>query len=77
MLECRVLDTHPLPPARTLFTAEVLHTTVHPGVTDDDGRLDADSRPFFGMAAGCGEFRTLGKKVGYIGMTKGPSRIKY
>jgi flavin reductase (DIM6/NTAB) family NADH-FMN oxidoreductase RutF len=77
VLECKVLKAHPLPPARSLFTAEVLRVSVLPGVTDEEGRLDPESRPFFGMAAGCGEFRTLGKKVGYIGMTRGPSRIRY
>ncbi|MHC5038815.1 MAG: flavin reductase family protein [Planctomycetota bacterium] len=77
ILECRVFASHPLPPARTIFAAEVARTTVAPGVTDASGRLLPDSRPLFGMAAGCGEFWTLGKKVGYIGMTRGPSRIRY
>ncbi|MHC4608670.1 MAG: flavin reductase family protein [Planctomycetota bacterium] len=77
VLECRVLDAHRLRPARTLFAAEVLRTTVLPGVTDGDGRLNADARPFFGMTAGCGEFRTLGPKVGHIGQTKGITHIRY
>lgn len=77
VLECAVMDAHPLPPARTLFTAEVTRVTTLPGVTDPDGRLIVDSRPFFGMAAGCGEFVKFGPKAGYIGMTVGPSRIRY
>lgn len=77
VIECRVFDSHPLPPSRTVFFAEALRTTVLPGVADDAGRLDPDVRPLFGMAAGCGEFRALGNKVGYIGMTRGPNRIRY
>lgn len=77
VLECRVTDSHRLPPARTVFFAEVLRTTVLPGVTDEDGRLNPDSREFFGMVAGCGEFWTLGRKVGRIGQTKGRDDIRY
>jgi flavin reductase (DIM6/NTAB) family NADH-FMN oxidoreductase RutF len=77
VLECAVMDAHPLPPARTLFTAEVTRVTTHPGVITPEGRLIPGSRPFFGMAAGCGEFLKFGTKVGYIGMTVGPSRIRY
>jgi len=77
VLECRVTDSHRLPPARTVFFAEVLRTTVLPGVTDKDGRLNPESREFFGMVAGCGEFWTLGRKVGRIGQTKGRTDIRY
>jgi flavin reductase (DIM6/NTAB) family NADH-FMN oxidoreductase RutF len=77
VLECRVMDAHPLPPTRTLFTAEVLRTTVRPGVADEAGRLIPDSAPFFGMVSGCGEFWTLGRKVGRIGQTKGRDDIRY
>ena len=77
VLECRVLQQHRLPPIRTVFFAEVLRTTVHPGVTDDDGRLDSTARSFFGMTSGHGEFWTFGKKVGRIGMTVGREDIRY
>ncbi len=77
VLECRVIDSHRLPPARTVFFAEVLRTTVLPGVTDEDGRLIPGSREFFGMATGCGEFWTLGRRVGRIGQTKGREDIRY
>lgn len=77
VLECRVMSTHPVPPARVLFVAEVLRTSVQPGVADDSGRLIPTSRPFFGMAAGCGEFWTFGRKVGHIGQTKGRSDIRF
>ena len=77
VLECRVLQQHRLLPKRTVFFAEVLRTTVHPGVTDPDGRLDSTARPFFGMTSGNGEFWTLGQKVGRIGMTVGREDIRY
>lgn len=77
VLECRVLDSHPLAPQRTVFFAEVLRTTVLPGVADEAGRLIPGSREFFGMVAGCGEFWTLGRKVGRIGQTKGRDDIRY
>ena len=77
VLECRVTQSHDLPPARTLFVAEVLRTTVQPGVADETGRLIADSRPIFGMAAGCGEFWTLGRRVGHIGQTVDREDIRY
>ena len=77
VLECRVLQEHRLPPRRTVFLAEVLRTTVHPGVTDPDGRLDSSARAFFGMTAGNGEFWTFGRKVGRIGMTIGREDIRY
>jgi flavin reductase (DIM6/NTAB) family NADH-FMN oxidoreductase RutF len=77
VLECRVFDARPLRPARRVFFAEVLRTTVRPGVTDASGRLDPGGAAFFGMASGCGEFRALGKKVGHIGMSKGSDRIRY
>ena len=77
VLECRVLQEHRLPPARAVFFAEVLRTSVHPGVTDDQGRLHSPARQFFGMTAGNGEFWTLGKSVGHIGMTAGRDDIRY
>ena len=77
VLECRVLQEHRLLPSRTVFFAEVLRTTVHPDVTDRDGRLDSRARTFFGMTAGNGEFWSFGKKVGRIGMTVGRDDIRY
>ncbi len=77
VLECRVLQAHRLLPSRTVFFAEVLRTTVHPDVTDGDGRLDSLARTFFGMTAGNGEFWSFGKKVGRIGMTVGRNDIRY
>ncbi len=77
ILECRVLSSHELPPKRTVFFAEVLRTSVQPGVVDNAGRLIPDSRPFFGMLAGCGEFWTFKEKVGHIGQTKGLNHIRY
>lgn len=77
ILECKVLDSHFLPPARTVFFAEVLRTTTLPGVTDQAGRLNVEDTRFFGMTAGSGEFYTMGEKLGYIGMTRGPSKIRY
>ena len=64
VLECRVVQEHRLPPSRTVFFAEVLRGSVHPGVTDANGRLDSTSRRFFGMTSGNGEFWTFGERVG-------------
>ncbi len=77
VLECRVISTHDLPPNRTVFFADVLRTTVQPGVTDDAGKLIPGSRDFFGMMAGCGEFWTMNKPVGHIGQSKGIEHIRY
>ena len=77
ILECRVISSHDLLPKRTIFFAEVLRTIVHPGVTDNKGRLIPESKPFFGMLAGCGEFWTFKEKVGHIGQTKGIEHIRY
>ena len=77
VLECRVLQSHALPPQRTVFFAEVLRTSVHPGVTDQDGRLDTTSREWFGMTAGNGEFWSLGRNVGNIGYTIERDDIRY
>jgi len=77
VLECRAVSSHPLPPDRTVFFAEVLRTTVQPGVADEAGRLIPDSREFFGMVAGCGEFWTLGRSIGHIGQTKNRDDIRY
>ena len=77
VLECRVLQERRLPPTRTVFFAEVLRVTVHPGVTDADGRLDSSARQFFGMTSGNGEFWSFGDKVGRIGMTIGRNDIRY
>ena len=76
-LECRLLHTLRVPPMRTLFVAEVVATTVHDGICDADGRLRPESAAFFGMAAGCGEFFTLGQKVGHIGQSVGRRDIRY
>lgn len=66
-----------VPPARTVYLADVMATTVHEGICDDDGRLIVASAPFFGMTAGSGEFYTLDRKVGHIGQTAGRSDIRY
>lgn len=77
ILECKVVAYYELPPKRTVFFAEVVRTITHEDVTDDNGRLISDSRDFFGMASGNGEFLTFGKNIGHIGMTKGRDDIKY
>jgi flavin reductase (DIM6/NTAB) family NADH-FMN oxidoreductase RutF len=77
VLECRVLQSHFLPPKRTVFFAEVVHTSVHPGVTDGEGRLDSTAREFFGMTSGNGEFWSFGRRVGNIGYTIGRDDIRY
>ncbi|KPJ92524.1 MAG: hypothetical protein AMS18_07240 [Gemmatimonas sp. SG8_17] len=76
-VECRVFDTIRVPPARTVFLAEVIASTVHKGVCDDTGRLVVSAVSFFGMTAGSGEFYTMGRRVGHIGMTAGRDDIKY
>jgi flavin reductase (DIM6/NTAB) family NADH-FMN oxidoreductase RutF len=76
-LECRVSHVVRVPPARTVFLADVVATTVHEGICDEAGRLIVSSAPFFGMTAGSGEFYTLGQKVGHIGQTAGRSDIRY
>jgi flavin reductase (DIM6/NTAB) family NADH-FMN oxidoreductase RutF len=76
-LECRVSHTLRVPPMRTIFIADVVATTVHAGICDEDGRLRPEAAAFFGMAAGCGEFFTLGQKVGHIGQSVGRRDIRY
>jgi flavin reductase (DIM6/NTAB) family NADH-FMN oxidoreductase RutF len=76
-LECRLSHSLRVPPARTVFIADVVATTVHEGICDPDGRLRPDSAAFFGMAAGCGEFFTLGQKVGHIGQSVGRRDLRY
>lgn len=76
-LECRVSHVLRVPPVRTVFIADVVATTVHEGVCDDQGRLRAGSAAFFGMSAGSGEFYTLGQKVGHIGQSVGRRDIRY
>jgi len=76
-LECRLSHTLRVPPMRTVFIAEVVSTTVHVGVCDEDGRLRPESAAFFGMAAGCGEFFTLGQNVGHIGESAARRDIRY
>jgi flavin reductase (DIM6/NTAB) family NADH-FMN oxidoreductase RutF len=76
-LECRLTHTVRVPPMRTVFIADVVATTVHEGICDADGRLRPDAAAFFGMAAGCGEFFTLGQKVGHIGQSVGRRDIRY
>ncbi len=77
VLECKVLQSHDLPPARTVFFAEVVRVTTQAGVVDSTGKLISTSREFFGMTSGNGEFWTLGQKIGNIGYTKGRVDIKY
>lgn len=76
-LECRVSHILRVPPVRTVFIADVVATTVHEGICDDDGRLRPESAAFFGMMAGCGEFFTLDRKVGHIGQSVGRNDIRY
>jgi flavin reductase (DIM6/NTAB) family NADH-FMN oxidoreductase RutF len=76
-LECRLTHTVRVPPMRTVFIADVVATTVLDGICDADGRLRPDAAAFFGMAAGCGEFFTLGQKVGHIGQSVGRRDIRY
>jgi flavin reductase (DIM6/NTAB) family NADH-FMN oxidoreductase RutF len=76
-VECRVFDTIDVPPIRTVFLADVVATTVHQGVCDENGRLIVDAVPFFGMTAGSGEFYTMGRAVGHIGKSVGRNDIKY
>jgi flavin reductase (DIM6/NTAB) family NADH-FMN oxidoreductase RutF len=76
-LECRVFNIIDVPPMRTVFLADVVATTVHEHVCDEDGRLMVPNVPFFGMTAGSGEFYTMGKAVGHIGMSVGRDDIKY
>ena len=76
-LECKVTQSLRVPPQRTLFVAEVVAVTVHPGVCDENGRLNVDETPFFGMTSGSGEFYTMGKCVGHIGQSVGRDDIKY
>ena len=77
ILECKVVDYYDLPPKRTVFFAEVIRVITHEDVTDDNGRLISESRDFFGMTSGNGEFWTFGKEIGHIGITKGRNDIKY
>jgi len=76
-VECRVFNTVDVPPVRTVFLADVVATTVHQGVCDENGRLIVEAVPFFGMTAGSGEFYTMGRAVGHIGKSVGRSDIKY
>ena len=76
-LECRVSHVLRVPPARTVFLADVVATTVHEGICDEAGRLIVSSAPFFGMTSGSGEFYTLGQKVGHIGQSVGRRDIRY
>jgi flavin reductase (DIM6/NTAB) family NADH-FMN oxidoreductase RutF len=76
-LECRVSHILRVPPVRTVFIADVVATTVADGICDDDGRLRPESAAFFGMMAGCGEFFTMGRKVGHIGQSVGRRDIRY
>ena len=76
-LECRVSHILRVPPVRTVFIADVVATTVHEGICDEDGRLRPESAAFFGMMAGCGEFYTMGRKMGHIGQSVGRRDIRY
>jgi flavin reductase (DIM6/NTAB) family NADH-FMN oxidoreductase RutF len=76
-LECRVSHILRVPPVRTVFIADVVATSVHEGICDDEGRLRPASAAFFGMMAGCGEFYTMDRKVGHIGQSVGRADIRY
>jgi len=76
-VECRVFDSLRVPPARTVYVAEVVATTATTEAVDENGRLVVPAVPFFGMTAGSGEFFTMGRLVGHIGKTVGRSDIKY
>ena len=76
-VECKVFNIIDVPPVRTLFLAEVMATTVQEGACDENGRLMVENMDFFGMTAGSGEFYTMGRPVGHIGMTVGRDDIKY
>ncbi len=76
-VECSVFDTIAVPPVRTIFLAHVVATTADERVVDEDGRLRVRAARFFGMTAGSGEFYTLDRNVGHIGMTVGRDDIKY
>jgi flavin reductase (DIM6/NTAB) family NADH-FMN oxidoreductase RutF len=76
-VECRVSHVLRVPPERTVYLADVVATTVHEGVCDEDGRLRVGAVDFFGMTAGSGEFYTMGRKVGHIGETAGRADIRY
>ena len=76
-VECRVSHELRVPPMRTVFIADVLSTTVLPGICDENGRLIVDAANCFGMTAGSGEFYTMGRKIGHIGKSVGRDDIKY
>ncbi len=76
-VECSVFATHEVPPVRTLVLANVVATTADERVVDKAGRLRARAARFFGMTAGSGEFYTLDRRVGHIGMTVGREDIRY
>jgi flavin reductase (DIM6/NTAB) family NADH-FMN oxidoreductase RutF len=76
-VECRVFESVSARPARKVFLADVVATSVHQGVCDAEGRLIVEAVPFFGMTAGSGEFYTMGRRVGHIGQGVGRSDIKY
>jgi flavin reductase (DIM6/NTAB) family NADH-FMN oxidoreductase RutF len=76
-LECRVTHTLRVPPMRTVFIADVVATSVHDDICDEDGRHRPASAAFFGMMAGCGEFYTMDRKVGHIGQSVGRKDIRY
>jgi flavin reductase (DIM6/NTAB) family NADH-FMN oxidoreductase RutF len=76
-LECRVSHFVRVLPTRTVYLADVVATTVHEGICDDDGRLHVASAEFFGMTAGSGEFYTMGRNVGHIGQSAGRRDIRY
>ncbi len=76
-LECRVAHILRVPPVRTVFIADVVATSVHEGICDNDGRLRPESAAFFGMMAECGEFYTMNRKVGHIGQSVGRTDIRY
>jgi flavin reductase (DIM6/NTAB) family NADH-FMN oxidoreductase RutF len=76
-VECRVFEAVRARPSRRVFLADVLATSVAPGVCDAGGRLIVEAVPFFGMTAGSGEFYTMGRRIGHIGQGVGRRDIKY
>lgn len=76
-VECRATQTLDVPPARRMFVADVVATTVVEGCVTDDEMLLVERVPFFGMTAGSGGLHVMGPRVGHIGKTKGVPLGKY
>ena len=52
-------------------------TTVHIGICDEDRACAARIGGILGIAAGCGQFFTLGQKIGHIGQSVRRGNIRY